>query len=142
MARARWDKPFDFRQVERSMSRECSDFRNNESSPSVPISGADKEPPRSDNPIMSDDWFLQEWMARREKRQADLVRELGWTRRKASELYNGDQPYKRDIVNEVARWLQIEQFELLMSPDEADQLRQVRQAALAIAANEGIQKAK
>lgn len=118
------------------MSRECSDYRNKESTPPVPISGADKNSAPSDNPSMADDWFLQEWMARRDKRQADLVRELGWTRRKASELYNGDQPYKRDIVNEVARWLGIETFELLMPPVEADQLRQVRQAALAIAARE------
>ena len=124
------------------MSRECSDFRNNESSPIVPILGADNEGHHSDNPTMSDDWFLQDWMARRDKRQADLVRELGWTRRKASELYNGDQPYKRDVVNEVARWLQIEQYELLMPPVEADQLRQVRQAALAIAAREPAQKHK
>lgn len=91
---------------------------------------------------MSGDWFLQEWMAKRDKRQADLVRELGWTRRKASELYNGDQPYKRDVVNEIARWLQIEQYELLMPPAEAEQLRQVRQAALAIAAREPTQKSK
>ena len=124
------------------MSRECSDFRNTESSPFVPFLGADNKQPRSDNPSMSGDWFLQEWMAKRDKRQADLVRELGWTRRKASELYNGDQPYKRDVVNEIARWLQIEQYELLMPPAEAEQLRQVRQAALAIAAREPTQKSK
>lgn len=79
------------------------------------------------------DWRLQAWMAFRAKRQADMVRDLGWSRRKASEVYNGDQQYKRDLVNELAAWLQLEPYELLLSPEEAIRLRQIREAAGVIA---------
>jgi transcriptional regulator with XRE-family HTH domain len=80
------------------------------------------------------DWHLQEWMALLGKRQAHLIRDLGWSRRKASEVYNGDQQYKRDLVNELAQWLGIRPFELLMPPEEAQRIRQFRDAAYAIAA--------
>lgn len=83
------------------------------------------------------DWFIKEWLAHSNKRQADLVKELGWQRRKASEVYNGDQPYKRETVNEISDWLGIEPFELLMPPEEALQLRQLRSAAFAIAHAQG-----
>jgi len=83
---------------------------------------------------MKADWYLREWMAHAKKRQVDLIKDLGWTRRKASELYNGQQPYKREAVNEVSDWLNIEPYELLMTPEEALQLRHLRQAAIAIAA--------
>ncbi|NBW06948.1 MAG: hypothetical protein EBR82_02855 [Caulobacteraceae bacterium] len=83
------------------------------------------------------DWHLQEWMGWAEKIQADLVRELGWTKRKASEVYNGEQQFKRDTVLEIAKWLGIAPYELLMRPSEALQLRQFRSAAFAIAAEAG-----
>lgn len=86
---------------------------------------------------MTKDWHLKSWMALAQKRQADLIKDLGWSRRKASEVYNGDQSYKREIVNEVADWLQVEPYELLMAPDDALQLRQLRSAAFAIAATHG-----
>lgn len=83
---------------------------------------------------MDRDWHLKSWMALAKKRQADLIKDLGWSRRKASEVFNGDQSYKREIVNEVSEWLQIEPYELLMPPQDALQLRQLRSAAMAIAA--------
>lgn len=83
---------------------------------------------------MTPDWHLQEWMEAAGKKQADLVRDLGWTRRKASEVFNGDQPYKRDMLNEVAGWLALEPYELLLSPGRAAQLRHFERAAVAIAA--------
>lgn len=79
------------------------------------------------------DWFFREWMAFSDKIQASLVNELGWSKRKASEVWNGDQGYKRDTVNEVADWLGVDPFELLMPPLEAMRLRQLRQTAIAIA---------
>ncbi|WP_242913492.1 hypothetical protein [Brevundimonas pishanensis] len=91
---------------------------------------------------MKMDWHISEWMAHAQKRQADLVNELGWTRRKASEVFNGLQPYKRETVNEIAEWLKIEPYELLMPPEEAIQLRHLRQAALAIAAQQSPLKPK
>lgn len=72
-------------------------------------------------------------MAHTKKRQAHLVSDLGWSRRKASEVFNGDQPYKRETVNELSEWLQIEPFELLLPPEEAIALRQLRSSALRIA---------
>lgn len=83
---------------------------------------------------MESDWHIAEWLAHARKRQADLVNDLGWSRRKASDVCNGVQPYKRDIVNELAEWLGVEPYELLMRPDEAIQLRHLRQAMIAIAA--------
>lgn len=85
---------------------------------------------------MVKDWYIKEWMAHCKKRQADLIRELGWQRRKASEVFNGDQAYKRETVNELSEWLGIEPYELLMPPSEALQLRQFKMAAIAIAASQ------
>ncbi len=73
-------------------------------------------------------------MAHFGKRQIALVNELGWNKQKASYLWNGKQPFNRDILNEVAAWLDIQSYELLMPPDEAMRLRQLRKAMLAIAA--------
>ena len=83
---------------------------------------------------MSPDWHLREWMDRAGKKQADLVRDLGWTRRKASEVYNGEQQYKRDMVGEVSVWLGIEPYELLLTPHRAEQLKNFERAAIAISA--------
>lgn len=71
-------------------------------------------------------------MMHNKKRQAHLVSELGWSRRKASEVFNGDQPYKRDTVNELSDWLGIEPFELLLPPEEAIALRTLRASAMRI----------
>lgn len=115
------------------MDPDCSVIRNNESRRHVPISGADSLPQSEHTPIVTRDWHLQQWMAHAKKRQAHLVSELGWSRRKASEVFTGDQPYKRDTVNELSDWLQIEPFELLLPPEEAIALRQLRSSALRIA---------
>lgn len=69
------------------------------------------------------------------KIQASLVNELGWEKSKASDVWNGVRPYRRSIVNEVAAWLGIEPYEMLMPPEDALRLRQMREAAQAIAAN-------
>ncbi len=79
------------------------------------------------------DWFLQEWMRYREKRQADLVKELGWAKGRANKFYHGQHPYRRDIVNELSTWLEIEPFELLMEPERAIRIRRLTAAVLEIA---------
>ena len=86
----------------------------------------------AENTAAMQDWRLKEWLEFTGKRQADLVNELGWSRRKASELFNGDQPYKRDSVNDVATWLGVEPFELLMLPADALRYRQFQEAARAM----------
>lgn len=79
------------------------------------------------------DWYLQDWAKLADKRQADLVNDLGWLKNHAHRIWHGKQPYRRDIVNAVADWLNIEPYELLMPPQEAMKIRQLREAALAIA---------
>lgn len=83
------------------------------------------------------DWYLQEWAKLADKRQADLVNDLGWLKNHAHRIWHGKQPYRRDIVNAIALWLRIEPYELLMPPQDALKIRQLREAAIAIAQNEG-----
>jgi transcriptional regulator with XRE-family HTH domain len=82
-------------------------------------------------------WYLAEWAEIRGKRQADAQRELGWPKATASELWNGNQRYTQNLVDQVAAWLDLKPYELLMAPAEAEALRQVRAAAYAIAAESG-----
>lgn len=74
------------------------------------------------------DWYLRDWLAHFGKRQANLVNELGWDKARASFVYNGRQGYRREIVNEVASWLGLEPFELLMPPADAIAWRTYREA--------------
>jgi hypothetical protein len=83
-----------------------------------------------------EDWYLQEWMVHFGKRQASLTNELGWDKAKASFVWNGRQPYKKNLVNEIAAWLGIRPYELLMTPRDAMALRRLRQTAVQIAAEE------
>lgn len=92
----------------------------------------------SDNPNVtndSSDWFLREWLAHFGKRQASLVNELGWDKARANFLWHSKQAYRRDDVNAISSWLGIEPHELLMSPEEATALRNLRQAAAEIASS-------
>lgn len=82
------------------------------------------------------DWYLQDWAKLADKRQADLVNDLGWLKNHAHRIWHGKQPYRRDIVNAVAQWLNIEPYELLMPPQDAMKIRQLREAAIAIAQRE------
>lgn len=80
-------------------------------------------------------WYLSEWAAQAGKSQADAVRELGWNKSTASFLFNGKQRYTQDLVDEVAVWLNVRPFELLLPVEIAMGLRQLRSSALQIAAN-------
>jgi hypothetical protein len=83
-------------------------------------------------------WFLQEWMRQSvpPKRQADLIRDLGWPRAKASNVYNGQQ-YTQALIDQLAPWLNIRPWELLMAPNEAMAIRRVREAVAQIAGPPG-----
>jgi hypothetical protein len=87
-----------------------------------------KTPPRSQ------DWHLRAWMTHLGKRQADIIRDLGWERGRTSKVYNSIQPYGRADVVQLANWLGIEPYELLMAPHEALGLRNLRNVAHAIVA--------
>lgn len=82
------------------------------------------------------DWHLQAWATRLGKKQADLVTKLDIHKTTAHRLWTGKQPYRRDFVVKIARWLEIEPYELLMDPDEAVALRRLRETAFQIAAED------
>lgn len=86
---------------------------------------------RSSTPLseLKHRWYFREWATLRGKIQADADRELGWPRAKTFALWNGKQRYTQDSVDEAAIWLGVEPYELLMPPEEAMQLRQIRAAA-------------
>lgn len=81
-----------------------------------------------------ENWYLQEWMTHFRKRQAALVNELGWDKATANFVWHGERPYSRKWVNQIANWLGIRPFELLMPPQEALALRRIRQTAALIVA--------
>jgi len=88
--------------------------------------------------VTGPDWFLPEWMRTLRITQAALMRETGWSKATTNDIYHGKTNYYRQIVNEAARALKIEPWELLMPPDLAMQLRRLRDSALRIAAEEQI----
>lgn len=67
------------------------------------------------------------------KRQADIVRDLGWNKARISLMLHGKQPYDRDSINELAAYLNLKPHELLMPPSEAKALRSLRENAIKIA---------
>lgn len=70
-------------------------------------------------------WFIQEWMDLFKKRQADLVNDLGWPKGKAFKVWHRTQRYNEEIVNEIADWLHVRPYELLMPPKQALQMRAI-----------------
>jgi hypothetical protein len=98
----------------------------------VSFRGDDAAKPHPHSQAVSDsepDWHLQSWMGVRKKRQADLVKELGWAKGRANKFFHGQHPYRREIVNELAAWLEIEPWELLMEPERAEKIKRLMGAA-------------
>lgn len=83
------------------------------------------------------DWYLRDWAARADKIQGDLVTELGWHKTTAHRVWHGRQPYRRDLVNQVARWLGLEPYELFLPPDEALKIRRWRELLALEARSQG-----
>ncbi len=79
------------------------------------------------------DWYLKQWLKTLGKKQADVVRDLEWNKARVSLMIRGEQQYTRDAVNEVAAWLHLRPYELLMHPDDAMSLRRLREDAIRIA---------
>lgn len=78
------------------------------------------------------DWHLGDWLKVLKKKQADIVRDLDWNKARVSLMLRGDQPYTRDAVNELAIYLNLQPYELLMHPDDAMALRRLRNEALIV----------
>ena len=81
-------------------------------------------------------WFLREWMETAGlsgRGSQTRMRELtGWSPATMSQLYNGTQDYSPKVLEEAANALNIEPFELLIPPERAMALRQLRKAAAEI----------
>lgn len=73
-------------------------------------------------------WFLREWMETLKVRQADMMKRAGWSKTTASLLYNCQQDYNPQLVRDAARALNVEEWELLMPPSLAMQIRRLRAA--------------
>lgn len=82
-------------------------------------------------------WYLREWMAAcgldGRGAQAKMQELTGWSKATMSQLYNGTQDYSPKVVNDAARALSIEPFELLMPPERAMALRKYQASAQEVA---------
>lgn len=81
-------------------------------------------------------WYLREWMEAvgltGRGSQARMMELTGWSKATMSQLYNGTQDYSPKVLEEAAMALNAEPFELLIPPDRAMRMRQLREAAAAI----------
>jgi hypothetical protein len=84
-------------------------------------------------------WYLVEWMEtipqfKRSKWGAHTAfrKETGWAKATMSDLYSGEQPYNPVYLQEAARALNIEPYELLMHPETAMGYRSMRKGAFTI----------
>jgi len=89
---------------------------------------------RKIKPIPRWDWYLRDWLGMYGKIQADLEKDLEWNKSKASLMFNGEQKYNRNDINQVAEWLQVEPYELLMHPSDAMHLRRLKAHELEVVA--------
>ena len=72
------------------------------------------------------DWYLREWLSALDCTQARLRDETGWTVRIASQLVNRKTRWNRDHLNAAAHALNLQAWELLMHPQDAMEIRQLR----------------
>jgi len=84
-------------------------------------------------------WFLREWMEQSDppKIQADLQKQLGWSKAKAHDVWHGQQ-YTQALIDEVAPWLNARPFELLLHPDQAMAIRRLRDNAARIVSDTSV----
>lgn len=91
-----------------------------------------KRPPKTQSDFKHT-WYIQEWMAQSDppKIQADLQKQLGWSKAKAHDVWHGQQ-YTQALIDELAPWLNCRPFELLLDPEAAMSIRRLRDAAVRI----------
>lgn len=79
-------------------------------------------------------WYLREWLDQYGLRQVDMQKAMEWSKGKANDVFNGQQ-YSQAMVDQLAPWLKVRPYELLMPPSEAIALRRVREDAARIVAD-------
>lgn len=134
MARSSCESPFERRQLGNDIAQGflIRNFESRRHPKEVSFRGGDGR--SSQSHLSAVDWYLQEWMRFRGKRQADLVKDLGWAKGRANKFFHGQHPYRREIINELSPWLEIEPFEILLPPEEAMRIRRLREAVAEAAA--------
>lgn len=80
----------------------------------------------------SHDWYLKEWMQTLRISQARLSERTGWSKASTNSFYHCKNGYYREVLNEAADALHIQPFELLMHPEDAMAIRQMRADALRV----------
>lgn len=130
--------------------RSCSHMTNKLSSAKVRTCRTDLRVGFSYNPNMARrgipkgpiQWYLREWMAARSMEgrgaQTRMMELTGWSKATMSQLYNGTQDYSPKILAEAAEALNAEPFELLMHPERAMAMRQLRTTAAEIVRSEPV----
>jgi len=78
--------------------------------------------------MIGPDWFLVEWMQSKDISQAELARRCAWSKATMNDIVHGRTEYYRAILNQIARALDMHPWELLMSPEEANQIKRLRVA--------------
>jgi hypothetical protein len=84
------------------------------------------------------DWFLKEWLDACQKKQADVVKDLDWNKAKVSLMARGLQAYTREEINELAEYLNILPFELLMHPEDAHRMRRLKADMISLVRDAGV----
>lgn len=74
------------------------------------------------------DWYLKEWLRTLGRSQQWLADQLDLQKSKISRKATGVTPYERDDINEIAAVLHLEPYELLMHPEDAMEIRQLRKS--------------
>lgn len=80
-------------------------------------------------PKLGSSWFIREWMDYYGLKQARMMELTGWSKASTSQIYNGVQDYSPKIVREAALAMNLQEYELLMHPDDAMSLRKLRSTA-------------
>jgi len=76
--------------------------------------------------------FIREWMDYLKLNQAFMIREAGWSKATASQIYNGTQDYSPSVLNSASHVFKVEPYELLMTPERAMAMRRLKESALQI----------
>ncbi len=71
------------------------------------------------------DWYLKDWLKTCNTNQERLSQDLDINKATVSHLARGIQPYSRDYVNQIAEYLNIQPYELLMHPADAFTIRRL-----------------